>query len=219
MTDSRGDMSLPMQGPSGTARLVGAAGPDRGARASLSREEFAAQFQGASGGLWCIAVAVLGGRNDAEDVLQDAAAIGFSKLGAFDPATSFAAWMGEIVRNVARNQARKVDRRRTTPTDPASIDAVRQSAAAPGAPVLRSDGTLRDDQGAFDDRVVKALGGLDETARICLLLRTIESMSYREISRVMGIPEGTAMSHVHRSRHTLREMLVSPADGGEARRG
>lgn len=217
MTAARGDISLPMQGRSGAARVVGEAGEDRGA--ILSREEFAAQFQTAAGGLWCIAAAVLGGRNDAEDVLQDAAAIGFGKIGAFDPATSFAAWMGEIVRNVARNHARKADRRRTTPTDPASIDAVHRAADSPGAGVLRFDGGLLADQGAFDDRVVKALAGLDETARICLLLRTIESMSYREISRVMGIPEGTAMSHVHRSRHTLRGVLSSPTGGGEACRG
>jgi DNA-directed RNA polymerase specialized sigma24 family protein len=32
-------------------------------------------------------------------------------------------------------------------------------------------------------------------------------MAYSEISRAMNIPEGTAMSHVHRSRLTLRERL------------
>jgi RNA polymerase sigma-70 factor (ECF subfamily) len=71
---------------------------------------------------------------------------------------------------------------------------------------------VREDQTEFDDRLVGALGNLDETARICLLLRTLESMSYRDISRVLAIPEGTAMSHVHRSRRTLREALAERGD-------
>jgi DNA-directed RNA polymerase specialized sigma24 family protein len=41
-----------------------------------------------------------------------------------------------------------------------------------------------------------------------LLLRTIEQMEYSEISKVLQIPEGTAMSHVHRARQHLRERLA-----------
>jgi len=33
-------------------------------------------------------------------------------------------------------------------------------------------------------------------------------MEYSEISKVLQIPEGTAMSHVHRARQHLRERLA-----------
>jgi RNA polymerase sigma-70 factor (ECF subfamily) len=180
-------------------------------RPRLTREEFDVQFKAAAGTLWCIAVAVLGSRTDAEDVIQDAAAIGFGKIAVFDPSTSFAAWMGEIVRNVARNHARKHDRRRTIPADPATIDAARPAApsADPPAP-LDAYARLADDSPAFDDRLLAALRTIEETPRACLLMRTLEEMPYRDIARVLGIPEGTAMSHVHRARAAMRKVLSEP---------
>jgi RNA polymerase sigma-70 factor (ECF subfamily) len=155
-----------------------------------------------------VAAAVLGARADAEDVLQDAAMIGLAKLDRFDADTSFVAWMSGIVRNVARNHARKRQRRHTTPTDPVSID---QSRAASGpaerAPDFDRRGRLSAGQSPFDDAVLSALNILEETARACLLLRTLRDMPYKEIAQVLGIPEGTAMSHVHRARQALRSHL------------
>lgn len=202
------DMNMSMTGPPGPAARLGV-GDDH--RARLTREEFDVQFKAAGGALWCIAVAVLGSRTDAEDVIQDAAAIGFTKLGAFDPATSFAAWMGEIVRNVARNHARKHDRRRTSATDPAVIDAARP-AAPPADPPSPLDAFAQMAEGAaeFDDQLLGALRAIEETPRTCLLLRTLEDMPYRDIARVLDIPEGTAMSHVHRTRAALRKLLSQP---------
>ena len=49
---------------------------------------------------------------------------------------------------------------------------------------------------------------LEETARTCLLLRTLRDMPYREISLLLDIPEGTAMSHVHRARQAMRYFLT-----------
>jgi DNA-directed RNA polymerase specialized sigma24 family protein len=44
-----------------------------------------------------------------------------------------------------------------------------------------------------------------------LLLRTVEKLSYAEIAALMDMPEGTAMSHVHRSKMALRERLSRPS--------
>jgi RNA polymerase sigma-70 factor (ECF subfamily) len=60
------------------------------------------------------------------------------------------------------------------------------------------------------------LGDVGEVARACLLLRTLEGLEYAEISRLLEIPEGTAMSHVHRTRRYLRDRL---ADVWEERTG
>ena len=38
-------------------------------------------------------------------------------------------------------------------------------------------------------------------------------MGYREIGAVLGIPEGTAMSHVYRTRQLLRKRLATGAMG------
>ena len=73
--------------------------------------------------------------------------------------------------------------------------------------VLTAGGELRADQGAFDDQVLACLGALEPTARACLLLRTVLDMRYREMARVLDVPEGTAMSHVHRAKRELRRLM------------
>ena len=72
---------------------------------------------------------------------------------------------------------------------------------------VNGNGELAPDQSAFDDRVLAGLHELSEPQRACLLLRTVLDLSYREVASTLEIPEGTAMSHVHRARQTLREKL------------
>jgi len=172
----------------------------------LSLEGFAARFEASSRTLWCIAAGVLGRSDQADDVLQEAAIIAMTKLLQFDAGTSFTAWMGCIVRNVALNHARR--RRQAAPAiDPHALEAVvAQDQRSPVAP-LSGTGELDDARECFDDRVLAGLNTLDETARACLLLRTLLDMPYREISLALDIPQGTAMSHVHRARHQLRDRL------------
>ncbi len=171
----------------------------------LSPDGFASRFTACSRALWCIATAILGDPDLAEDVLQEAAVTALRKLEDFDPSTSFSAWMGQIVRYTALNHARRRAKAKVVHVDPAQLDNTIRS------PVerlrLTGDGSLPADQASFDDDVLAALGTLEETARACLLLRVVLDMPYGEISRVLDLPAGTAMSHVHRARRVLSDQL------------
>ncbi|MBK8269320.1 MAG: RNA polymerase sigma factor [Planctomycetes bacterium] len=184
---------------------------DAAARATPGGVDFSAQFKKSHRILWLIAAGMLGDRSLAEDVVQDAAIIALEKLDQFTPGTSFTAWMGQMVRNVAMNTSRREHRRKGIHlgTDSESLQADR-SLHAPSADgnQLGPKGELPADQSWFDDRVMQALGEVSEIARACLLLRTIESMEYADISVALSIPEGTAMSHVHRTRRHLRNRLM-----------
>ena len=179
----------------------------------LTPEEFARRFQAASRVLWTVAAGALGKTSEVEDVLQEAALMALDKLDRFDPGTNFTAWAARFVQNVARNHRRKSVRRRTLPTAPedlAGLEGTRASepefSLAGRVPVTAS-GELRAGTHSFDDAVLSALGELTDTARSCLLLRTLLELGYGEISDVLGIPEGTAMSHVHRARAAMRAKL------------
>jgi RNA polymerase sigma-70 factor (ECF subfamily) len=161
-----------------------------------------------------VAAGVTGDRASAEDIVQDAAVIALEKAGEFRPGTNFAAWMAEIVRRCALNYRRKAKGRRTYASDPAML--ARLGDRKPGSvselgPVATAKGEVLANQAALDDELVAALGRLSADARSCLLLRTVEKLSYAEIAQLMRIPEGTAMSHVHRSRATLRALLTQGA--------
>lgn len=176
--------------------------PRAPARNPLTRAEFAASFQQCAPRLWTVAHAVLGDRGLAEDALQDAALIALGKLESFTPGTRFDTWMATVVRYVSLNQLRK--RRGLAELDERSV------ASAWGAepePRAATRGALDVDGQGFDDQVLAALGSLSPAARAALLLRSVHELEYRDVAALLGIPEGTAMSHVHRARTALRERL------------
>ena len=172
----------------------------------LSPDGFADRFKECSRALWCIAAAIVGKPDQAEDVLQEAALVALGKLDQFDPATCFPAWMGRIVRYVALNHTRRRAARRAVPLGP--VDPV-ETAAAGGRPEVpfNGRGQITPDQHSFDDRLLLALQNLDGTARACLLLHVVLDMPYRDISLALDIRPGTAMSHVCRARRLLNDRL------------
>ena len=170
---------------------------------SFGSGEFAESFQASYQTLWLVAVGVVGEPTMAEDVLQDAAIIAMGKLDQFSPGTNFNAWMGRIVRFVAMNHARKERKRRPVSSD--ADASVRATLEPNDASPSKAD---RSDQASMHPRMVGALDQLGDVARSGLLLRTIADMPYAEIAKLLEIPEGTAMSHVHHTRRFLRGRLT-----------
>lgn len=174
----------------------------------LTPQRFAELYQDAARTLWAIAAAVHGDRDRADDTLQEAIVIAIQKLDQFEPGSNFTRWMGQIVRFVALNQRRRTHRRATQPVDPLALDRSNiDNHREHLSPATTAVGDLHPDQVDFDDQLTEALQSLDEKTRCCLLLRTVLDMPYREVARVLDIPEGTAMSCVHRGRAALRQML------------
>lgn len=185
-----------------------------GTTATLSAEEFAALFARDCRLLLCLAASVLGRASGAEDVLQESAIVALSKLPEFERGTSFAAWVGRIVRNVAHNHRRKAGRAVGGSGDAVDSAVDRSGMSTAHEPTRAGVERLALDGNAFDDRLQRALAQLSDTARACLLLKTVLELEYREIAALLEIPEGTAMSHVHRAREALRQSLGSADEGG-----
>ena len=207
------DPLAPMQASESDAR------PGRGL---LTSEEFARRFSAAGRLFWTIAAGVLGDRGEVEDVLQEACMLALGKLDDYRSDDHFHAWMGRFVQNAARNHARKRQRRATRPAAPDEMlrlveDGPGRLERSPGASQrahgeaerlpIDAGGELVADQTDFDDRTLAALQELAPVARAALLLRVTHDLSYREIAELLNVPEGTAMSHVSRSRRALRESL------------
>ena len=188
----------------------------------LTREAFADLLEASSETLWTVAAAILGDPVGAEDVLQEAALAALQKRAEFQPGTSFLSWMGAYVRNHARNAARKRQRQATRPVGPSTLGALADDRdERSGRRVPRPDqeltaahpvgqaGELFPGTEAFGDELLEALRGLGEEPRAALLLRVVSELSYREVGQALGIPEGTAASHVHRARAQLQDALTA----------
>jgi RNA polymerase sigma-70 factor (ECF subfamily) len=169
----------------------------------MSPQEFGVHFRASARILWLIAVGIVGDTSEAEDVVQEAAMVAYRKLDQFQPGTSFRAWSGTIVRNVALNTLRGNRRRRSTVGELASINL-----SIPASSNSQNGNGAMSAERVLDSRVAGALADLGDVARACLLLRTVGELHYSEIATFLAIPEGTAMSHVHRARTFLRERLA-----------
>lgn len=173
----------------------------------MDRGEFAEKYESLYAQLWLIAAGILGHRSEADDIVQEAAIVAYRKKDDFRPGTNFAAWVTGIVKHCALNHRRKTLGRRTFPTDPQTLDQERGRTLAGGS-VDTSEG-LTALSHEFDDEIIRVLGQLTAEARCCLLLRIVDGLSYAEISRFLSIPQGTAMSHVYRSKQLMRSQLAA----------
>ena len=56
-------------------------------------------------------------------------------------------------------------------------------------------------------RIIETVEQLPEDQKRVLVLREIDGLSYREISEILGIPEGTVMSRLYYARKKLQSEL------------
>lgn len=181
----------------------------------LDRKAFEESLTSAVPKLWGIALAMSRNHHAAQDLVQEAGMIAWKKRDSFVPGTSFNAWTGQIVRNLALRHGRDSARRATAAlaAEPAAAPAVPETSSStklsePGGadpPTAQSLG----DELAIDDQLAAALTQLSDIARTCFVLRCVESHSYQEIAELLGIAANTAMSHVHRSRRRVLETLTT----------
>lgn len=181
----------------------------------ISVIEFAELFRASFRVLWLIAAGTVTNKTFADDIVQEAALTAFTKRHQFTRGTNFTAWMGQVVRFTALNLKRREKRQAPAGTENEILEAGRPLPTGTdnlkNKPALRltSCSELPADQEHFDDEIVRALQEVSADARTCLLLRIIENLEYQEIALILEIPEGTAMSHVHRTKKFLRERLCT----------
>lgn len=147
-------------------------------------------------------VNVLGSREDARDVAQDAFVNAFQKLHTFGGRSAFYSWLFRIALNSAVTRQRKNNRANV------SIESVRERSG--GEPV---DSRPENRPGFSIEAVERqaavrqALSELPEEFRAVLILKEMEDLKYEEISEIVGCPIGTVRSRIHRARSELRLKL------------
>jgi len=57
------------------------------------------------------------------------------------------------------------------------------------------------------NRIFELLFRLEEEEKSLILLKDIEGLSIKEIMQILGLPEGTVKSRLHRSREKLAKLL------------
>ncbi|HSZ58462.1 MAG TPA: sigma-70 family RNA polymerase sigma factor [Tepidisphaeraceae bacterium] len=158
---------------------------------------------------------MVGDREEARELTQEAFTRGLSKLESFRGDASPYTWLFRIAVNLAISQLRKVQRVRVFSLDrPASGG--RNHDASQAATLMErmaGDDSAQPPQQAErrerDEAVLAALGRLDAEYRAVLVMRDIEGFDYQQMADVLGLPLGTLKSRLFRARLALRDELRS----------
>jgi RNA polymerase sigma-70 factor (ECF subfamily) len=145
-------------------------------------------------------VRVVGSREDARDLAQDAFVQAYVKLDSFRGTSAFYTWLYRIAFNLAMSHTRRLHKM-------VSLDGVKANwgsepldgQPAPDAEILRRERV---------ELVHAGLAALSMEYRQILVLREIEGCSYEEIAEVLELPIGTVRSRLFRARLQLRDHLA-----------
>ncbi len=150
-----------------------------------------------------LAAQLLGDRDEAEDIVQDAFGVVYRKARAFDAERPFAPWFFTIVRRLAANK-RSRDLRRARLLRLWRWGAVveRKSPQADDAPLARLDAAA----------VGRAMEDLSPMQRACFELVAVRGLSTEEVAAMHGISESTVRQHVFRARTAIRTVLDQEED-------
>ena len=151
-----------------------------------------------------IARSLVGSREDALDLCQDAFLKVFRARESYNPTQPFLPWFHRILRNTCFSHLRKQGRIRkqslhTQSDEDEDIEwEIVDPGPAPGDRIEAHERTL-----IYES----ATSQLSSRDREILTLRHHKELSYKEIAISLGIPEGTVMSRLFHARRRLREQL------------
>jgi RNA polymerase sigma-70 factor (ECF subfamily) len=138
---------------------------------------------------------MLGAPADAEEVAQEVFLRVHRALPGFRGEAALSTWLYAITSRLCLNRLKAPHRRRRAE---AELDVVADPAPGPGADLETAE---------RDAALQRAIAALDDEARIVVVLRDVEGLSYEEIAAALELPIGTVRSRLHRARTALKESL------------
>jgi len=136
-----------------------------------------------------MALAFLKDSGLAEDVTQEIFLKLWKGLPDYDGRASLGTWLFTIARNTCLSFLRSESYRRALP-----LDAAREP-AAPAQPRM------------MDFELAQVMERLPEIQRTAITLFYLQEKSVGEVALMMGVPEGTVKSYLHRARLALGEIM------------
>jgi RNA polymerase sigma-70 factor (ECF subfamily) len=149
-----------------------------------------------------------GNPTDAEDLTQDVFLKIYSNLASFDQARgSLQVWIATMTRNLLVDNFRRTRNQRATGSldegwessdELRPIDRLTAREASPHESAARKE---------LEKMVQDALARVSVELREAVILRDLQDLDYKEIAKVLGIPEGTVKSRISRGRAELARLL------------
>jgi RNA polymerase sigma-70 factor (ECF subfamily) len=153
-----------------------------------------------------IALGLVGNREDAYDLSQEAFIRVYTNLGKLNPKRRFFSWFYTVLANLCKNHLRNREiRGRYIRSVDDETEADSQVNPVPSPEILaeRSERSLR---------LWQEISRLPYQFREIIVLKHFQGFSYREISEMLNIPLGSVMSRLYHARKKLKDNLSDIMD-------
>lgn len=167
-------------------------------------QELVRRYQGR---LLNLVTRMIGDRERAEDLVQEAFLRVYRHLHRFDPTRKFSTWLYTIASNLAKNELRNRSR------NPLVLyQSLRPRGEEDRHPLeFEASGTRPDDMFAnryLRELVDRTVATLSPNHRTVFVMREVEGRSYEEIARLTGCTLGTVKSRLNRARRTFAQRIA-----------
>ena len=156
-----------------------------------------------------VARRIVGSREEAEDLVQEAYARAFRSWRSYTPGTNLRAWLFRILTNLNIDRGRREQRAPSTqPLEEGDYFLYNRLEADGG-----SDDEARIVERLSQDEIVGALAEVPHDFRDVIVLVDIGDFTYQDAAQILDIPIGTVMSRLHRGRRILKKELAEASVG------
>lgn len=156
--------------------------------------------------LYQVCYRMLGNKEEAEDITQEAFVRAYINLHSFDQNRKFSTWIYRIATNLCIDRIRKKKPDYYLDAEVAGtegLDMYSQIAADEQLPEEALE------QMELQERIQYEISRLPDKYRAVIVLKYIEELSLQEISEILEMPLGTVKTRIHRGREALRKQLAN----------
>jgi len=158
------------------------------------RDSFEAIYQAFSSFVYNVALRVVQNQQDAEEITQDVFLTLYKKLGTFRGESSFKTWIYRITMNITLNYIKKENRNKNKTVAFDESMTMVESSNNIASTIQKED---------HECYIQKLLDLLNPDQRACIVLRSIEGLSYQQISDVLKVNINTVRTRIKRAREVM----------------
>lgn len=144
------------------------------------------------------ALGLVGNKDDAYDISQEAFLRVYRSAGTFDQSQPFLPWFYTIIANLSRTWLSRRTRRENRAVDLDDVSFLMVADSNPETDYIKKEMILQ---------LREALMKLSFEDREIITLQHFRGMSYDEIATLLGVPKGTVMSRLYYARKRLAKLM------------
>lgn len=148
---------------------------------------------------------MLGNQHEAEDIAQEAFIRAYVNIHTFNQKLKFSTWLYRIATNLSIDRIRKKKPDYYLDAEVAGTEGLTMYSQ------LAADAALPEEELEsleLQEVIQKAILSLPDKYRTVIVLKYIDELSLKEISKILDLPVGTVKTRIHRGRESLKKLLA-----------